>query len=313
MHISNEDDSHVGASHALPADSLETPIEDLEASVSVGESSINGTFTPASSNVDGVSQNESAEPHISTATTPPDAHQTPEQADLRPAEIQIQPDMSVVRLIQEADHSAGKLVNLLAKHFPCFRDEGRFDGRKVRFLKRAQIFVADLWAAFDGTNYGEFYDIGHITMFAGKFLPCATKHCTSGNSDTMSLDYRVPQMLHNLGVITFSPPLESRLRRMEELKTGDSWELQLRGCSIWAVEAIRQQIVRKHPEAEAEVNAVLLDFLLYDLAKEFESTGTFPACGAIPCSLPLYRLHFAGQSTVRKLGFTNNSNERLRV
>jgi hypothetical protein len=86
---------------------------------------------------------------------------------MKPAEAQTRPDVSVVRLIEEADHSAGKLVNLLAKHFPCFRDEGRFDGRKVRFLKRAQIFVADLWAAFNGTGYGEFYDIDHITMFAG--------------------------------------------------------------------------------------------------------------------------------------------------
>jgi hypothetical protein len=37
----------------------------------------------------------------------------------------------------------------------------------VRFLKRAQIFVADLWAAFDGEGYGEFNDIDKITMFAG--------------------------------------------------------------------------------------------------------------------------------------------------
>jgi hypothetical protein len=38
----------------------------------------------------------------------------------------------------------------------------------VRFLKRAQIFVADLWAAFDGEGYGEFNDVDKITMFAGK-------------------------------------------------------------------------------------------------------------------------------------------------
>lgn len=93
-------------------------------------------------------------------------------------------------------------------------------------------------------------------------------------------------MLYNLGVITFSPPLESRLRRMEELKAGDSWELQLRGCSIWAVEMIRRQIVQDHPEAESEVNAVLLDFLLYDLAKEFESRGTFRACGVLSALSP---------------------------
>lgn len=95
-------------------------------------------------------------------------------------------------------------------------------------------------------------------------------------------------MLYNLGVITFSPPLESRLRRQEELKTGDSWELQLRGCSIWAVEMIRRQIVQDHPEAEIDVNAVLLDFLLYDLAKESESTGTFCTCGVSICTVPLH-------------------------
>ena len=78
------------------------------------------------------------------------------------------PDLTVVRLIEKADHSAGKLVNLLAKHFEAFRDETRYEGKKVRLLKRAQIFVADLWAAFDGTGYGAFDDIGEVTMFAGK-------------------------------------------------------------------------------------------------------------------------------------------------
>ncbi|KAK3117012.1 hypothetical protein LTR53_002033 [Teratosphaeriaceae sp. CCFEE 6253] len=141
-----------------------------------------------------------------------------------------QPDMTVTRLIEQADCSAGKLVNLLAKHFPYFRDETRFDGRKVRLLKRAQIFVADLWAAFDGTGYGEFHDIGHLTISEGD---------------------------------PFRPQL-------------GSLEVQLRGCSIWAVELMRREIISQHPEAEGTVNAVLIDFFLYDLAKEREvgSGGT---------------------------------------
>lgn len=91
------------------------------------------------------------------------AQPSPIEASLPPP-----PDSSVIRLIEQANHSAGRLVNLLAQHFPCFRDETRFDGRKVRFLKRAQIFVADLWAAFNGTGYGAFDDIECLTMFAGK-------------------------------------------------------------------------------------------------------------------------------------------------
>lgn len=201
------------------------------------------------------------------------------ESEVRPTRLPQGPDMSVVRLIQEADHSAGKLVNLLAKHFPCFADQGRFEGRKVRFLKRAQIFVADLWAAFNGTSHGEFYDIGHLTMFAGESPSRDTMCCATVCSDTLNPDYRVPQMLYNLGVLSFAPPLESRIRRLQALEAGDSWEIQLRGCSIWAVELIRRQIVRDHPEAEAEVHAVLLDFLMYDLAKEIESTGMCRAPG----------------------------------
>lgn len=83
------------------------------------------------------------------------------------------PDHAVVRLIERADRSAGRLVNLLALHFPLsFRDEARFDGRTVKLLKRAQIFVADLWAALNTRGLGEFHDIDHLTMFPGKSI-CA--------------------------------------------------------------------------------------------------------------------------------------------
>ena len=36
----------------------------------------------------------------------------------------------------------------------------------VSFLKRAQIFAADVWARFGGEGYGEFHDIDSLTMFA---------------------------------------------------------------------------------------------------------------------------------------------------
>lgn len=60
-------------------------------------------------------------------------------------------------------------MNLLAENFSCFRDEASFDGRRVRFYKRAQILVADLWACFEGQSYGKFHDIDKITMFAGTY------------------------------------------------------------------------------------------------------------------------------------------------
>lgn len=45
----------------------------------------------------------------------------------------------------------------------------------------------------------------------------------------------------------------------------------LAGCSIWAVELLRREILQLKPETK--VNAILIDFFLYDLAKEREQEG----------------------------------------
>ena len=41
-----------------------------------------------------------------------------------------------------------------------------FFSQSVAFLKRAQIFAADVWDRFEGHGYGEFSDIDKLTMFA---------------------------------------------------------------------------------------------------------------------------------------------------
>lgn len=134
-------------------------------------------------------------------------------------------DGSITTLISDARQSAAKLVNLLADNFACFRDEAKFDGKTVRLLKRAQIFVADLWAAFGGESYGEFNDIDKITMFAGMGAQVATDGFVADEFP----DYRVPQMLYTLGCISYSPPLEAKIRHHEQIESGHSWEVQLRG------------------------------------------------------------------------------------
>ncbi|KAK3314513.1 hypothetical protein B0H66DRAFT_563073 [Apodospora peruviana] len=161
---------------------------------------------------------------------------------------------SPVNLIQAANGSAAALVNLMARDFRCFRDEHRLPGgrrKPIRLLKRAQIFVADVWAAFEGQGYGAFRDIDKITMFA---------------------DYRLPQILNSMGCIAYSPPLDVAVRQKKELPSGSSWEMQLRACSIWCVELIRKEIMRQHPDAE-KMNAILIDFFLYDTIKEIEAAG----------------------------------------
>lgn len=42
-------------------------------------------------------------------------------------------------------------------------------------------------------------------------------------------DYRIPQMLHTLGCIIYSPSLEYHIRQLLPISNGDTWEVQLRG------------------------------------------------------------------------------------
>ncbi|PHH60531.1 hypothetical protein CDD81_1578 [Ophiocordyceps australis] len=162
---------------------------------------------------------------------------------------------SLVQVVASARGSAARLVNILSRDFACFRDEHSFNGRKrpVRFLKRAQILVADLWACFQGESYGNFHDIDKITMFA---------------------DYRVPQILRSLGALHCSPIVAAAIQDKQLLESGGSWEVQLRACSIWCIELIRREIAKQH--AGTPINAILIDFFLYDKAKQLETQGNQP-------------------------------------
>lgn len=152
---------------------------------------------------------------------------------------------SFAAVVRAARGSARRLVQLVYDHFPSFRDEAEFAGRRVRFLKRAQILAADIWSCFDGSGFGLFEDISTLTMFA---------------------DYRVPQALRHLGLLRVSDALDARLRAGELLAPGCREEVELRGCSIVAVERLVEAIHRT--VFDLPVVAVAVDFWLWDYAKD---------------------------------------------
>lgn len=96
------------------------------------------------------------------------------------------------RLVRQARRSAIRLVDLIAASFPGFRDQTVYRGAQVFLYKRAQIFVADVFGAFQGKGLGRFDDIGELTTFA---------------------DYRVPVVLEKLGgILHLDPALKKRVR-----------------------------------------------------------------------------------------------------
>lgn len=172
----------------------------------------------------------------------------------------------VQNLISTADGSAQKLIQLVVSNFKSYDDSvplanypflkdglsPQLDLPALCFYKRAQILVADIWASFAATKLYRFKDISELTMFA---------------------DYRVPQILNWLGAIKYSDKLMQKLKCGDQLISGSKDEIEIRACSIYAVELIRKQLdplmksTSQSTEEGVSVNSVLIDFALWDYAK----------------------------------------------
>ena len=98
---------------------------------------------------------------------------------------------------------------MITSHFPGFRDASVYKGKLVHFYKRAQIFVADIWGAYnkptDLSHPFYFNDIDKVTMFA---------------------DYRIPQILYHCKVMQYSEELARKIENREEIPFGSHGKLR---------------------------------------------------------------------------------------
>ncbi|KIK44302.1 hypothetical protein CY34DRAFT_641077 [Suillus luteus UH-Slu-Lm8-n1] len=154
----------------------------------------------------------------------------------------------------ENQGTALDLVQYVTDTFPSFRDERMLNGRRVYFWKRPQILVAETWASFYPENPHTPHPIfpGH----SGARISALT----------MFADYRVPQILHHLRILTYPSSLKHKLRTGTHLGAGSREEMSLRAASIVAVERIRSEMINCGSDWEA--SCVLIDFYLWDLAKK---------------------------------------------
>jgi len=165
---------------------------------------------------------------------------------------------SFVNVLEAANNSAPRLLTLILDNFPCFRDSGMFEGERVSFHKRAQILVADIWCLFEGTGRGGMEDIDQLTMFA---------------------DYRVPQSLQHYGVFQYGTELMNHLKQEKMMEPGHPWELEIRGCSVEAVERITKRVkeLLDTRGVKAKVNSILIDQYLWGYRRQnAENMKNFP-------------------------------------
>ena len=153
-------------------------------------------------------------------------------------------DGKVTKLLEEAKGDVNKLVDLLIKHFPSFRDIHMTKKKKeVYFLKRAQLFCSDISFALPEYKSAHFKNLGDLTAFA---------------------DYKVPQILREHGVLEYNLSLSSRVAGERIIEKDSDYELEIRAQNIIALEALAAELKNLGRECTAQE----IDWLLWVKAKE---------------------------------------------
>jgi hypothetical protein len=148
----------------------------------------------------------------------------------------------VMHLLEASRGSAVRAVHHVVDTFPSFRDEATYGGRKIFFWKRAQIFLSDVYHAFSGRVWGTFADIDQLTAFA---------------------DYKLPQVLRALGILSYREDLRERIDALAYLEPGSPEEVEIRAMTIWAVEATRRRLL----ESGRTVSSAQIDHWLWQLGQ----------------------------------------------
>ncbi len=121
--------------------------------------------------------------------------------------------------ITQVKSNAIRLVELLVRDFSSFRDIALYRNTPVRFLKRAQICVADLYYSFAGKTWGALTGLEQLTIFA---------------------DYKLPQVLRHYSVLEYQASLAQRVDTQELLPAGSVEEIEIRAGTIWACELLKR-------------------------------------------------------------------------
>jgi hypothetical protein len=146
-------------------------------------------------------------------------------------------------LVEAAGESAIALVRMLYRRLSSFRDVAKYRGHQIPFYKRAQIFAADLYGAFQGKKWGHFADMHKLTAFA---------------------DYKLPQVLRHLGILHYSSDLENMIDQQISIEAGSPEEVEIRANTIWAVELIRQELER----IGEDLRAFEIDWILWNMGQD---------------------------------------------
>ncbi len=140
--------------------------------------------------------------------------------------------------VAAAGTSAPAHAVFLARTFRAFRDERRYHGRRLPFLKRAQLAAGMLHAARLSRGAPGLTDADQLTVYA---------------------DYMVPRVLRDLGVLQYGDPLAARIDAMERIPACTDEETEIRIATV----AAGAMIVDHARALGADVTTLQLDYWMW--------------------------------------------------
>lgn len=208
-----------------------------------------------------------------------------------------------LRLLKAARHSAVALCDLLIAYLPNLRDEAVYadpgqpgSAQRVFFYKRAQIMVADMWAAFGRQTCSASAAASSASRaspvnLSGRSTPKQAQSEDPGSGTGISTpsserlhpacfydidrltcfaDYRIPQLLRGRGVLLYEPALAQAVDAKQMIPAGSTHELEIRACTVTAVEALRALLLERHA---VRLTSIELDWRLWQIGEKEACTG----------------------------------------
>ena len=137
-----------------------------------------------------------------------------------------------------------ELLNYIIKTFKNFNDYAYYNFKKIYFQKRAILLVRDLYYLIDNISKN-IHDINNLTA-------CA--------------DYRLPQLLREYEILTFSDKL-SNIINSTVMKKGSKYETEIRAYTIYSIEKMRERLIEKG----IKMNSINIDNVLWNHAKSIKN------------------------------------------
>ena len=116
-----------------------------------------------------------------------------------------------------------ELFNIIITNFPCFKDERTYNKRSIKLYKLAQLLTSDI------LHIRELKE--NITVDYSHLIGCA--------------DYKIPQILRGLGLITYSKELASVIDSKQEIEENSIYEVEIRATQLVITNKLKELLGNK--------------------------------------------------------------------